>query len=410
VHRAHCIIRVVAADRTASVRRDAAGRLAGETDRHGAPVSELAWTDDGRLRHAAVRIPDGSWVSVAPGAGPPGPWGASDALRHEARLVTCFAAVDWTRVDRIPPLAEPARLPPGAGTAVLNLIARLAVQQGVGALHYDGPYPTEHLFLALLESFRWTDGADDDPLAAFMAGGLAWGPAPHTRAFEAGGVYVQHRGRVEKVAIGGRAYYRPDWQGVRRRAPRVVRDAGATVRASLQALGVVLEDRLVLDREGAVLDRPTPPEDTVARRPLAPDLVRGLVATVVAASAAPLAGAIRQAAADIAFEWGPVAGDLVEIGAARIRLSGGLLRALRTVLERAGSRDARLGAGLAALSEAAELVGDDLRRRAQAALAGADAARQAAALQAAEPPGSQADAAAIAAAVSALLAAADQLA
>jgi len=34
-----------------------------------------------------------------------------------ARL-TLFEAIDWARIDRIPVLGEPARLPPGGGTAV----------------------------------------------------------------------------------------------------------------------------------------------------------------------------------------------------------------------------------------------------------------------------------------------------
>lgn len=400
----------MAADRTPSVRRDVAGRLAGELDRHGAAVSKLEWGTDGRLRRAAVRIPDGSWVTIQPGAGEPGPWGASDALSQGGRSLTRFGALDWTRIDRIPPLAEPARLPPGAGTAVLNLIARLAAEQGASVLPYDGPYPTEQLFLALLESFRWTGEAVADPLAAFMGGALGWTPAPHTRAFEPNDVYVQCRERIEKVVAGGRAFYRPDWQGVGRRAPRVVRDVGATVRASLQALGVVLEDHLVLDRDGAVLEIPPPPSDPEGQHALSADLVAGIVATVVADSAPPLGRFIRRAAGELTFAFGPVAGDFVEIASARVHVSPRLLRALQIRLRQAGSRLERVGVALAALTEAADFVGDELRRRAQADLAMADPAAQAAALEATPVIDGEADARAIGAAVEALLDAADQLA
>jgi hypothetical protein len=393
----------VAADRTPSVRRDAAGRLAAELDRHGARVSELEWRSDGRLARAAVRIPDGSWVTVLPGAGAPGPWGASDEVRHGPRVVTRFGALDWSRITHIPPLAEPARLPPGAGTAVLNLIARLAAEQGAAALRYDAPYPTEQLFLALLESFRWTGPDVADPLVAFMNGALAWSPAPHTRAFESDGVYVQHRDRIEKISVDGRAFYRADWQGVGRRTARVVRDADGTVRASLQALGVVLEDRVVLAPDGRVLDLPESPADAAAVRPLPDVLARGLVATVVASSAPPLAASIRRVAGQLAFEWGPVAADLVEIGPACVRLSPRLVRALATVLARADTRLERVGVAFAALGEAAELVGDGLRRRAQAELERAPAAEQAAALDAGALR-VEGDAAAIGAAVEALLA------
>src|SRR5437660_1628370 len=175
------------------MRRDAAGRPAGEQDRHGAPLSALEWSPDGRLGRAAVRLPDGTWVTIEPGAGAPGPWGASDRLTLDGRPLTRLAAVDWTRVDRIPPLAEPARLPAGAGTALFNLLARLAVEQGVSVLRYDAPYPTEALFLALLESFRYVPADAGDPIAAFGRGELAWTPAPHDVAIERGGVRVQRR-------------------------------------------------------------------------------------------------------------------------------------------------------------------------------------------------------------------------
>ena len=399
----------MAADRTPSVRRDAAGRLTGELDRHGAPVSELRWSPDHRLETAAVKIPDASWVTVEPGAAAPGPWGASDALHYDGRPLTRFGALDWARIDRIPPLAEPARLPPGAGTAVLNLVARLAADQGTATLRYEGPYPTEQLFLALLESFRWEGSAIGDPLAAFVSGGLAWTPAPHARSFEPGDVYVQRRERIEKLVVGGRAFYRPDWQGVRRHTLRVVRDAGDTTRASLQALGVVLEDLLVLGDDGTVLERPQAACDHPQVRTLPAALARGLVAVVVAGSAPALGSFIRESAASAGLEWGPVDGDFIEIGRGRLRLSPRLLLALRTVLDHAASRGERVGLGLAALREAADLVGDELRRQAQARLAAADAATQAAAL--ARPAGGETgDAAAIGAAVEALLDAADQLA
>jgi YD repeat-containing protein len=385
------------------VRRDAAGRLTAELDRHGATVTELDWHTAGRLARAAVRIPDGSWVTVLPGAGAPGPWGASDELRHGADVITRFGAVDWSHITHIPPLAEPARLPPGAGTAVLNLIARLALEQGVSALRYDAPYPTEQLFLALLESFRWTGGDVGDPLVSFMAGALAWAPAPHTRVFESERVYVQHRDRIEKIGIDGRAFYRPDWQGVGRRTARVVRDAAGTVRASLQVLGVVLEDHVVLAPDGAVLDVPRPPSDSPLVRPLPGAVASGVVTIVLASSAPPLAASIRDVAGSLRFEWGPVAADLVEIAPSRVRLSAKLMRALQTVLARAESRLERVGVAFAALGEIAELVGDALRRRAQAELERASAAEQASALatQAVEVDG---DAVVIGAAVEALLA------
>src|SRR5207237_1665056 len=293
------------------MRRDAAGRPTGEQDRHGAPLSALEWSPDGRLGRAAVRLPDGAWVAIEPGAAAPGPWGASDGLTLYGNPLTRFAAVDWTRVDRIPPLAEPARLPAGAGTALFNLLARLAGEQGVGVVRYDAPYPTEALFLALLESFRYVPTDAPDPSAAFASGALAWTPAPHEVTIERDGIWVQQRARIEKVVAGGRVYYRPDWQGVRRRAPRAVRDADHTVRASLVVLGRVVEDHVVLATDGRVLDTPAPPEDPAEMLPLAPEIVAGLIALVVATSAPALGPGLGPTAREAPVAWGPVPGDPV---------------------------------------------------------------------------------------------------
>jgi hypothetical protein len=394
----------VAADAT-RMRRDAAGRPAGEHDRHRAPLSALEWSPAGRLARASVRLPDGGWVSIEPGAGAPGPWGASDLVTRDGRPLTRLAALDWTRVDRIPSLAEPARLPAGAGTAIFNLLARLAAEQSVIALRYDAPYPTETLFLALLESFHYVPADTPDPMVAFASGELAWTPAPHEVTIEAGGLWVQRRERIEKIVAGGRAYYRPDWQGVRRLAPRAVRDAGATVRASLVALGRVLEDHLVLAADGSVIDAPPAPADPPDVAPLAPDVVAGLVAMVVATSAPALGPWLLAAARAVEFAWGPVEADLVATDGAGVTLSHRLRRTLADAV-RGRTRAETLATALAALREAADLVADGLRARAQGALAAEPADVQAAALEAPGPP--PADARAIAAATEALAAAAQE--
>ena len=90
--------------------------------------------------------------------------------------------------------------------------------------------------------FRYEPEHASDPLTAFMAGDLAWAPAPHERLFGADGLFVQRRGLVEKVVFGGAAYYRPDWQSVARHAPKRVRDVPDGVLCSLWALGRPLED------------------------------------------------------------------------------------------------------------------------------------------------------------------------
>jgi hypothetical protein len=393
----HCIIRLVAADAT-QMRRDADGRPLGAHDRHGVALSALEWRPDGRLERARVRVPDGGWITIEPRAGAPGPWGASDLVSRHDEPLTRLAALDWTRVDRIPPLAEPARLPAGAGSAIFNLLAALAREQDVEALRYDGPWPTEALFLTLLESFRFEPADAKDPCAAFASGALTWRPAPHEVAIERE-IWVQRRERIEKIVAGGHAYYRPDWQGVRRLAPRAVRDAGETVRASLVALGRVLEDHVVLAADGRVVDMPAVPADPPEVVPLPPVIAAGLLAIVHATSAPALAPWLAAAARELEFAWGPVEADLAATSATRVTLSHRLRRVLAETV-RGRDRAEVLALALVALREAADLVGDALRARAQAALAAEPTDVQAAALETGGPP--VADARAIAAAADAL--------
>jgi len=391
----------VAPGRPAAVVRDARGRRVLEIDRRGTRVAALEWRDDGALAGARVRAPDGAWIVIEPRATSEAPWGLSDRLRRGNTPLTIFAALDWARVDCIPPLAAPARLPPGAGTDVLNLVAQLAGDQGAARLAYRGPWPSEALFLALLESFRYDEAAaGGDALAAFTRGALVWRPAPHARVFVADGVAITWRERVEKVVARGRAYYRADWQGVRRHAPRRVRDAGGLVRCSLWALGEALEDHLVLDAGGDVLEVPAPPPDAPASEPLPAAAVAGVIELVVASSAPAIGATLREAAAALPVEWGPVERDLVEVSPARARLSNRLRAVLARRVAGAATRAEALEAGLAALGEIAALVGDALRAGAQARLATASADEQARALEA---PASAPDAGRIAAGAEALV-------
>jgi hypothetical protein len=389
-------------------------RVVRALDPHGNLVSAVCWTEAGALESAWLRIPDGSWLGIEPRATTDAPWGLSDRLWHAERPaepgagwsgtpVTVFEALDWARIDRLPAAAEPARVPPGGGPAVLNLLAELALAQGARQLTYQSPYPTEALFLALLESFRYTPEAPD-PLATFMAGRLGWIPEPHARVFPADGLYVQLRGRIEKVVFRGTAYYRPDWQGVARHAPRRVRDSPEGVVCSLWALGQPLEDHALLASDGSLLHVLEPEPVAWATRPMAPAVAVGVGAAVAAGSAPALTPFIRSAAGACALEWGAVARDLVALERGRIRVSGRLRRAIADALAAAPGRDGRLAIALAAVAEIAALAGDALRSRAQAALAARPPAEQAAALAAGEAPADGRTAREITRAVEALLA------
>jgi hypothetical protein len=343
-------------------------------DRRGTLVTVLRPTATGSIESAWVRIPDGSWLGIEPRATRDAPWGWSDRLWHAAEppangwhgaRLTLFESLDWARIDRIPVLAEPARLPPGGGTAVLNFIAARAAEQGAGPLAYRGPYPTEQLFLALLESFRYEPQAAH-PLADFMAGALTWRPAPSEHLFVGDDLYVQGRDRIEKVVWRGVTYYRPEWQDVVRHTPRRIVDAPDGVRCGLWALSRRIEDALLLRPDGdlaAILAVEPPP---AASRPLPDRVWAGVAAVVAARGAAPLASFVESVAGAFSLEWGPVARDLVQIGRGRVRISERLREALAAGLAAAPDAGDRAALGLAVIAEMAALVGDALRGRAQA--------------------------------------------
>lgn len=380
-----------------------AGHRLRERDRQDHDLAQLTWREEGTLAEASVRIPDGSWLTIEPRATADAPWGPSDRLWHRGAALTVFAAVDYARVASIPPLAEPARLPPGGGTAVLNLLASLAADQGCRRLFYRGPYPTEQLFLALLESFRY-DGGGDDPLRAFMSGDLAWIPAPHERLMAGGGIWIQFRDGIEKVVWEGRAYYRDVWQGVRRHAARCVRESEGRVLCSLRALGTSLEDHLRMGSAGEAVEvlAETPRAPRVVPVPTA--VLSGVAATVAARSAPLLGPLVMEVAAELTLEWGPVVRDLIDIDGARLRVTNRLLPEVRARLGGAPMSDENVNGALAVVAELAHLAGDALRARAQARLATLPAAAQAAVLEAARGIGAEDCARAIATAVRALLA------
>ena len=178
-------------------------------------------------------------------------------------------------------------------------------------------------------------------------------------------------------------------------------DAPDGVRCGLWALGQSLEDHLLLSPDGDLVAALEPPARHAAARPASPAVWPGVVGIVAAQSAPPLAPFIRQLAAGLALDWGPVAGDLARLDVARARVDDRILAVLGAALAAAPGRAERAAIALAALAELAALVGDVLRARAQAALAALPLDAQAAALEAAADGGG---AKTIAEAVGALLA------
>ena len=365
-------------------------------DRHGHLVAALRWSPDGELRWARCRTAAGAWIGVEPGVATHPGWGRSDQLWlldgaepwRPVEPLTVFRSLEWARLDHIPPLAEPGRLPHGAGSAVLNLVAALMKDQGVARVRYRGPFPSERLFTTLLECFRY-DPRQTLPLERFVAdGGLDWLPAPYESHRVAPWVTVSLRESIDTVTADGITFSRPDWQGVARREPRVVRVDGERVRCSFWILGGPLEDRLVLDQAGEVLEAPAAKEPEAAPAPLPPVWNTALADLIARESAAPLAAAIKEVLRDVAIEWGAVPDDLLRAWDRRIRLSGRLREAGQASLRGAAPGQERAEQALRFILEVARLLGPEIRTRAQALLEALPESEQRRRLEAAaaEPP------------------------
>jgi len=346
-------------------------------DRRGNLVAAFRWRDDGALDRAKCLTAFGAWVGVEPAASSHAAWGASDRIwtlragESWARVetVTMFQSVDWAAPDFIPPLAEPHRLPPGAGTAILNLLAAVMKDRGVARVRYRGPYPTEQLFTSLLECFRY-DPTVADPLERFVDGRpLEWSPAPFEHHHLGPDLCVQLRQEIDKVTLEGGAFYRARWQGVERREPRLVRDDAGRVVCSLWALGRSLADCLVLDRAGEVQERPRAIADRSPAAPLAPVWRAGLGDLVARESAPALADDIRAVTSEWTLQWGTVAGDLLHVDEGKITITRLLRDAGVEWIRELAPGSERAPRAVHFALEVARLIAPPIRIAAQARLA-----------------------------------------
>ena len=285
--------------------------------------------------------------------------------------LTHFAAVDWACIEAIPPLAEPARLPPGGGTAVLNLIAALAADQGRTRLPYAGPTRPSS---SSRRCSKPSAGSRTRPRT------IRWPPSwpaaspgrrrPFRRAFAPRrrlcAVTRAHReGRLARPHLSPRrlAGRRPPRRPPRsrRRRPRAVLAVGA---------GRRLEDHLVLTPEGDVRRPRTSRSPTAPRRRRAPTSPPDSWPSSPRRSAPPLAAAIRAEAADLAFAWAPLPGDLAVVTPrARASVPRGAGRAPRARDRRRAAGSSRCGSASPRSPSWRRALGDALRARAQVRLA-----------------------------------------
>jgi hypothetical protein len=152
---------------------------------------------------------------------------------------------------------------------------------------------------------------------------------------------------------------------------------------SLWALGGPLEDRLVLDRSGEILDAPPARAPEVAPAPLPPVWNSALGDLISRESAPALGPTIAQVLRDTELEWGAVPGDLVRAWERRIRLSARLREAAAASLRSAAPGRERAEQALRFVLEVSRLLGPEVRGRAQAVLESLPEAEQARQLEAA---------------------------
>jgi len=210
--------------------------------------------------------------------------GDAHVIEHEGRAITAMTAIDWDDPERIPAIAEPGALPPHAGGALLNELARRARRP----LRYAGPYPTPGLYRVLLRSFcasadeatftndllvRAATLARDEVLVDFT-------PSPHKRIANPHG-HVEIRAGIERAVIDGVAYEREGRESVAR---LVEPSSGGWPTHAEIWFGDALWARVAsFDLAGALVDGPRPlprASSDVIGKPFPPALLHALAGLV----------------------------------------------------------------------------------------------------------------------------------
>lgn len=291
-----------------------------------------AW-DDGHLLQARLTLVRGGEVVIRPRrATHPVLGPCHEVTLGDTKSLALFGAVDLARPGYIPAMDRPGALPPGAGTAILNVVA----ERAPGPLRYRGPYPTGALFDALLECF-----VVPDPIAAasrFVADAeqcalearvvevpVAFTPAPFERHWPQPGICVQLRTGVERVWVDGVGF-----SALAAGARRVVPD-GDDVVAALVLGGTIWGVVARLGADGTVREVPRavpPPPERLCGRPLP-----GSIREVMRASLVPRAPDMLRAALDTVFQeapmiWGDPGLDVAAVRGGELVLHAGLLERL----------------------------------------------------------------------------------
>lgn len=303
--------------------RDDAGRLIRVVDRGGRVHAELVWKQ-GEL--AQLDVPGLTLHGAV----------VDDELLGPAHVIECGdvrTAMSRLQPDRIPTIAAPGKLPPGAGGALMNAIALL----GDEPRRYAGPYPTPALFRSLQRSFRTAAREEEfsmnllDRAARLATDVLPFDfvPAPHERiAFGRG--HVELRDTLERAVIGGLVYERGIHRLVDGHAEIWFADAPYARVASFTSDGALVDGpHAVPACTSSVIGKAFPAELAVALAELiadyAPSPIGDLVATRVANAQLGFAdlGARAARETDAGFElhaalWDRLSSDLPRLAAALV--------------------------------------------------------------------------------------------
>jgi len=219
-----------------------------------------------------------------------------------------------------------------------------------------------------------------------------WQPYPHERFFPAAHTCVQLRDGVEKVYDRGRVYYRPDL-AASAHALRVMQEQDGRIRylASLVILGQSLEDHLVLDAQGEIVERPGPVRHwSIRGKAQLSDEWKAVLARLIATESTPLLRSVLWPVMDeLTLVWSEIPGELWSEDGNELLLHVGMVAAYREALARVRSAGEGLLLAARFTSELARLIGPLVRARAQERLAGLSPEDQQVSLlfSSAEPPG-----------------------
>ena len=238
--------------------------------------------------------------------------------------LTAVGRIDWTAPASIPPVLEPARLPPGSGTGLLNVLA----ERAAGPLRYRGPYPTASLFESLSTCFRpsatveaFTEGVEDAAVAGWVLEPDVWfTPAPFVR-YRSGAVVVEVRGEiVEAIYVEGARFERGA------RIGRKVEIAGRDAVAVLDVPGNPPLELLRASSSGHVITAVAtvaPLAGSHLGKPLPEPVSRTIVATAMAAAPSLLRPAIESIASR-PIVWGDTGLALAAIAGDRVAVHGAM--------------------------------------------------------------------------------------